>query len=434
MLVEFTFENFRAARNEQRFSMVAGTGKEHRTTHVFRPHSVPKDIQIPELLRSTALYGANASGKTNFVRAFHAFRKIITESASWAPGRTIPVTPFLFSDESATQPTAFEAIFVNEGTRYQYGFLASSKRIHEEWLFAFPVGKAQRWFNREFNKKSGEYEVYFGPNLLGEKDTWRKATRSNALLLSTAVQLNSEQLLPVYQWFEDKLRIVQRGGKLHPAYTLEQFIGGAQKSILEFLQKADFSIEDLEIEQEKAAVKDLSNELFEEILLPDGTEDDGGHRVRLYKVKSVHKTVEGTSVSLNFKEESDGTQKMLSLAGPWLDTLANGYTLVVDELHQNLHPKLLEHLVRMFNDPSINRQGAQLVFTTHNTSILSQDVLRRDQVWLFERDKAQASSLYPLSDFKVRKGSNLELAYLSGRFGGLPFVRKMNSEVVVENG
>lgn len=434
MLIEFTFENFRAARDEQRFSMVAGSGKEHRATHVFRSPDVPKNIQAPELLRSTALYGPNASGKTNFVQALHVFRKIVTESASWAPGREIPVTPFLFSDESASRPTTFEAIFIFEGTRFQYGFSASSKRVQEEWLFAFPVGKAQRWFAREFNSNSGEYEVYFGPNLLGEKDTWRKATRSNALLLSTAVQLNSEQLLPVYQWFEDKLRIVRRGGTLHPAYTLEQFMGNARRSILEFLQKADLSIEDLEIEREQAAVKDLSEELFEEILIPDGTEDDGGHRVRLYKVKSIHRTAQGKKVALNLKDESDGTQKMLSLAGPWLDTLASGYTLVVDELHQNLHPKLLEHLVRMFNDPNLNRHGAQLVFTTHNTSILSQDVFRRDQIWLFERNKTQASTLYPLSDFKVRKGSNLELAYLSGRFGGLPFVRQMNPKVSEEDG
>lgn len=434
MLIEFTFENFRAARDEQRFSMVAGSSKEHRASHVFRPCDVPEDVHVPDLLRSAALYGANASGKTNFVRAFHAFRKTVVESASWSPRREIPLTPFLFSEESAKQATTFEAIFVSEGTRYQYGFSASSERVHEEWLFAFPLGKTQRWFAREFKPDSGDYQVYFGPNLLGEKETWRKATRSNALLLSTAVQLNSEQLLPVYQWFDHKLRIVQKGGKLHPAYTLEQFMGDSRDSILEFLHKADFSIDDLEIEQQHAAVKDLSNELFNEIIIPDGTEEGGDHRVRLYKVKSLHKTSEGKHVPLDFKEESDGTQKMLSLAGPWLDTLKNGYTLVVDELHQNLHPKLLEHLVRMFNDPSLNRQGAQLVFTTHNTSILRQEVLRRDQIWFFERDKGQASSLYPLSDFKVRKGSNLELAYLSGRFGGLPFVRKMNPEVAVEHG
>ena len=434
MLIEFTFENFRAARDEQRFSMVAGSSKEHRASHVFRPAEVPKGVQVPELLRSSALYGANASGKTNFVAAFQAMRRIVVESASWSPSREIPVTPFLFSEESASQPTAFEVIFISEGVRYQYGFSATSKRVHEEWLFAFPLGKTQRWFAREFKPESGEYEVYFGPNLLGEKDTWRKATRLNALLLSTAVQLNSEQLLPVYKWFDHKLRVVQKGGNLHPAYTLEQFMRGARDSILEFLQKADFSIEDLEIEQEQAAVKDLSNELFNEIILPDGMEEGGGHRVRLYRVKSLHKTFEGNHVPLDFKEESDGTQKMLSLAGPWLDTLKNGFTLIVDELHQNLHPKLLEHLIRMFNDPRLNRRGAQLVFTTHNTSILSQEVFRRDQIWFFERDKMQTSSLYPLSDFKVRKGSNLELAYLSGRFGGLPFVRKMNPEIGIEHG
>lgn len=429
MLIEFIFENFRAARDEQRFSMVAGSYKEHRETHLFRPHGVPANISTPDLLRSAALYGPNAGGKSNFIQALQVFQTIITRSASWGPEQKLPVTPFLFSSKTRTEPSSFEAIFVSKGVRYQYGFAATESRVTEEWLFAFPLGKAQRWFTREYNAEINAEKFYFNDKLLGEKETWRKATRPNALLLSTAVQLNSEQLLPVYRWFAEKMRIVGDGGHLHPVFSLEQFRSGHRGSILAFLQKADLSIHDLQIETQKVQAKDLPNDFIRRIYTLEERRENESTMVRLYNVKSLHKTSEGELVPLDLQEESDGTQKMLRLAGPWLDTLENGYTLIVDELHQNLHPKLLRHLLEMFHDPGLNKSGAQLVFTTHNTSILDQDLFRRDQVWLFERTRDQASQLYPLSDFKVRKGvENLERAYLSGRYGGLPFLRRFDLE------
>ena len=137
-----------------------------------------------------------------------------------------------------------------------------------------------------------------------------------------------------------------------------------------------------------------------------------------------HKPIGGRPAELDIDEESDGTQKMFALAGPWLDSLAEGNVIVFDELHDNLHPELVRFLVNRFHDPEANPHGAQLVFSTHDTSILDQGLLRSDQIWFCERNERLETSLFPLSDFRLRRGfDNLEKAYLAGRFGALPYIR-----------
>jgi AAA15 family ATPase/GTPase len=144
------------------------------------------------------------------------------------------------------------------------------------------------------------------------------------------------------------------------------------------------------------------------------------------KIKAVHKNTESEYETFDFEDESDGTQKLFAFAGPWIDSLANGYVLFIDELHDNLHPRLVRFLVQLFHSSKTNPKNAQLVFTTHETSILNQEVFRRDQVWFCEKNQQQATILYPLTDFSPRKGrENLELAYLSGRYGALPYVRPL---------
>ena len=135
---------------------------------------------------------------------------------------------------------------------------------------------------------------------------------------------------------------------------------------------------------------------------------------------------------MDFDDESDGTQKFFSFAGPWLDTLKKGYVLVIDELHDSLHPNMVKYLVDLFHNKETNPNNAQLIFTTHETSILNQDVFRRDQIWFCEKDDEQATSLYPLTDFSPRKDrENIELGYLSGRYGALPFIRNFDLEEVI---
>jgi AAA15 family ATPase/GTPase len=249
----------------------------------------------------------------------------------------------------------------------------------------------------------------------------QNATRENALFLSTAVQLNNEQLKPIFGWFKDKLRPTNVGG-WGPSFTASLCEKNETKAqVLNFLQSADFNIHDIEVESEKFDPNSLPDELpeaFKETLIKEMQGKE------VVDIKTVHKTQSGKLIPMNFSEESDGTQKFFSFAGPWIDILKNGYILVVDELHDNLHPKMVRYLVNLFHDDRTNPKNAQLIFTTHETSILNQEVFRRDQIWFCEKNKEQETSVYPLTDFSTRKNrENLELSYLSGRFGAIPFIK-----------
>lgn len=260
---------------------------------------------------------------------------------------------------------------------------------------------------------------------MGQKQLWQDSTRDNALFLSTAVQLNSKQLQPVFDWFSSTLRNTGFQN-ISSSLTASLCKDPSQRArILEFLQAADLDIQDVKVITEKVTEKHLPPDLPENIK-KRVLEDLKGKE--LYEIKTFHKTLSGEQVEFDFDDESDGTQKFFSFAGPWLDVLKNGYVLFVDELHDNLHPKLVRFLIELFQKAETNSNNAQLVFTTHETSILDQDIFRRDQVWFCEKDSNQATRLYPLTDFSPRKGrENLEAAYLAGRYGALPYVRNLKS-------
>ncbi|MBM7074262.1 ATP-binding protein [Shewanella sp. 202IG2-18] len=417
MLIEFRVKNYRSIKDEQVLSMVKSKGDEKEYSHTFAPDS----INAP-LLRSSVIYGANAAGKSNLIKALMKVESIVRNSASKIQeGDTLSVTPFLFNELTAKQPSEFEVVFITEGIRYQYGFSASQHQIFEEWLYAFPKGRAQRWFSRVFDEKNQSYDYKFSDFLTGNKSIWQAATRRNALFLSTAVQLNSDQLKPVFNWFREKLRTSNVSG-WDSSYTAIQCKDNNKKEkILELLQSADFNIHDIDIKTEKFDPSSIPDDFPEEIKKKI-TDDMRDHE--LLDIRTIHKTDSGTLMPLDFEDESDGTQKFFSFAGPWLDILEKGYVLVVDELHDNLHPKMVKYLVELFHSNETNPNNAQLIFTTHDTSILSQEVFRRDQIWFCEKDQSQETVLYPLSDFSPKKDrENIELGYLSGRYGALPFIK-----------
>ncbi len=422
MLIEFTVKNFRSIREAQTLSLVKGKSNEFQATHSFQP---PSPGALP-LLRSCAIYGPNAAGKSNFIKGLGVMRSFVVESATAKQlGDEIPVTPFLFDDQDAKCPTDFEIVFINEGVRYQYGFSATVERVWDEWLLAYPKGRPQRWFRRVYDADTETYNWEMGSGLAGKKHLWQESTRANALFVSTAVQLNSEQLKPVYDWFREKLRITNIRG-WSPAVTASLYSEIQFKSdINEFLRAADLEIQDVNINTKKFDSGDLPDDMPDVLKLELISELKGAE---VFDIKTIHQKNGGGTCQLEFDEESDGTQKLFSFAGPWLDSLANGYVLVIDELHDNFHPAIVRFLVSLFHNTEKNPENAQLVFTTHETSILSQDVFRRDQIWFCEKDQYQATSLYSLSDFSVRKKhENLERSYLSGRYGALPFIRNLKT-------
>lgn len=420
MLIEFSVANFRSFRDRQHLSLAMAVGAELVDTNTFKV-SIANEF---ELLRSAAIYGPNAGGKSNLLAALKGMQQVVLNSTARQRGYKLPVVPFRLSEKTSQAPSEFEVTMVAaDQVRYQYGFTATAERIHEEWLIAYPKGRPQRWFDRKWDDENQRYNWVLGGNLLGEKQVWQKSTRDNALFLSTAVQLNSQQLQPVYDWFHTTLRMGSVGG-WDAGFSASLCEKEEKAKILDFLRAADLNIEDILIQTEPFDPKKLPDDM------PQAFKNEIAKELKdkqLLNIKTVHKTVDGNLVEFNFEEdESDGTRRLFSFAGPWIASLANGHVLFVDELHDNLHPKLVQFLVELFHNSETNPKNAQLVFTTHETSILSQEVFRRDQIWFCEKDESQTTLLYPLTEFSPRKSrENLELAYLSGRYGALPYIREL---------
>ncbi len=409
MLVEFTVENFKSIRDEARLNLVAGRGNEQRDTHLVKPE-LSGNVRNEPLVRSIAIYGPNAAGKSNLVNALGAMKYIVTRSTEHLA--ELPVTPFRLDPNNENEATMLEVLCIAEGVRYQYGFRATRHQIIDEWLFAWPRGRLQVLFERTENAWD------FGPNLTGDKKVWQRATRPDALYLSTAVSLNSEQLRPIYNWFKKRLKVTDTQGWIN-SYSMSWCRDQRKREIVDFLNVADFGIADIHVVEKEFQPRQLQTDMDPD--LSPYLEDMMAGK-KFPELRLSHNTGNSSPSELQLEDESDGTQRIFALAGPWLDSLKNGNVIVFDELHASLHPALVRYLVDQFHDPRLNARGAQLVFTTHDTSILNQAVFRRDQIWFCERNEKQETRLFPLAEFSPRKGlENLERSYLSGRYGALPF-------------
>ncbi|MEW5757231.1 MAG: ATP-binding protein [Pseudomonadota bacterium] len=418
MLVEFRIKNFRSLRDEQVLSLVASTDKTLLDTH-----TLDTGLKAaPHLLKSAVVYGANASGKSNLIKALQYMRGVVLESATVIqPGQTFAVQPFRLDVLSASQPTEFEVTFILDDVRYQYGFAMTSQRILSEHLLVYKAFKPQRWFERHFDTESGKDVYEFGPGLKGAKNLWEGATRPNALFLSMAVQLNSDALRPVFDWFANRLVIFNEQSPLSPQFSVQMLKQEAQrKAICEFLRAADISIADIEVATKQAMVHSIRFDLA------TGKREEEAGEQTVEEVQFHHITEHGKAV-FDLMDESSGTRNLLFLSGPILDILNKGLTLVVDELDTSLHTLLVQALVRLFHRPEVNTGGAQLIFTTHDTSLLdAYGLFRRDQIWFVEKKKDQSSELFALLEFSPRKNEALERGYLQGRYGALPFLRDLD--------
>ena len=414
MLVEFRIKNFCSLRDEQVLSLVATKDKTLQDSNT----QATGISAAPNVLRSVVIYGANASGKSNLIKALQYMRGVVTESATAiAPGQIFGVQPFRLDSDSANQPSEFEVTFLLDGVRYQYGFAMTAQRIVGEHLLVYKAFKPQKWFTRRFDIDTGKDIYEFGSGLKGPKNLWEGATRPNALFLSMAVQLNSIDLRPVFEWFSNQLVIFNEQSQLSPQVSI-QMLKHAQgrKDICNFLTNADLSLSDIEVETRTVPGQSVHLDLLV------GKTEVRVENIEEHKVRFHHVTKHGTAV-FDLLEESNGTRNLLFLAGPVLNILRKGLTLIIDELDTSLHTLLVRELVRLFHLSDINTKGAQLVFTTHDTSLLdAPDLFRRDQVWFVEKNQDQASSLINLSEFSPRKNEALERGYLIGRYGGIPFI------------
>jgi len=417
MLIEFRVTNFRSLRDEQVLSMVASKDSTLLDTNTWAT-GIPA---APTVLRSAAIYGPNAGGKSNFIKALQYMRGVVVESATVIqPGQAFSVQPFRLDAGSSGEPTEFEATFVVDGVRHQYGFAMTSERIVSEHLLVYKAFKPQHWFKRHHDRQSGRDVYEFGPGLKGQKAVWESATRSNSLFLSMAVQLNSEQLSPIFNWFARQLVIFNEHTPLNQRVTIQMLRDPeGKKAICDFLAAADISIADIDIVTRRIPGQAVHFDLVA------GKTEVRAEEVEENELRFHHVTENGKAV-FGLGEESSGTRNLLFLSGPVLDIVRNGLTLVIDELDTSLHTLLVRRLVQLFHNVDINRIGAQLIFTTHDTSLLdAPNLFRRDQVWFVEKERDQASRLYGLSEFSPRKNEALERGYLMGRYGGLPLLRDL---------
>ncbi len=416
MLIEFRVENHRSIRDEQVLSMEAGRVGTNADP---RPRCIPGCSD--KLLPVVGIYGANASGKSNLLSAMAFMKQAVTLSLrTWAPEDGVPRDPFAWGG-ARSEPSKYEVTMVIDGVRYQYGFVADDKTFLEEWVFAWPNGKKQTWLEREGP------DFKFGDNLRGENRIIEEITRENALFLSSAAQLKHPQLSPIFSWFSSMqtMNIINISHYItnqhYDSYiaSLPQEVSEARQQVL--FERGDH--EDSPLERFKALLRTADIGIVDVRLLRRESGANIGGRPWRFELK--HQS-DSDDAWLPLEEESRGTRTLFRLALPILQALQHGTIIVVDELEASMHPNLAERIVRQFNDPAINKRNAQLIFATHDTNLLGnltgESALRRDQVWLTEKDSHGATVLYPLTDFKPRNDENIERGYVQGRYGAIPFL------------
>lgn len=422
MLIEFSVKNFKSIKEKQTLSLVASHSDKTLPENLIHLKNV-SGMSNTKLLKFAVVYGANASGKSNLMKAMGVLRDFVISSAvKLMPGDEIDVVPFKFNRQNSNEPTEFEINFIHQNVRYQYGVILDKARIYEEYLYAFPAKQAQRWFSREWISSEKKYRWKFSQHLKGEKVSLKNKTRENISFLSVAAQFNHEQLVEVYKWFSHCLKCMDfSSGSMDSTEYVPPLSGGKayKDKLISLLQQADLGINDIEIKEEGL------DDFGFQISGMNGNKAKNanfGKSSRSPRYGFVHEFKDKTKVVLDEEEESSGTIKFFNLLGPWIDVLNRGCVVAIDEIGSTIHPLLLKNMIRMFNSPKLNPHKAQLIFTTHDVTLLDRDLFRRDQIWFTEKNREEATNLYPLIDYKPRLEESLLRGYLAGRYGAIPIL------------
>ena len=417
MLLRFRVANHRSIREEQELSLVAVPK---------RGEAKPKAHEIPPTVHVAGIYGANASGKSNVLDALRWMSAAVKYShIHWQPDAGVPRKPFRLDDTSHEEPSFYEIDFVFEGVRHSYGFEVTDREVVGEWLFVFPHGRPKRLFERE-----GPQDYKFGKSLKGELRRIEKLTRPNSLYLSCAASNNHPYLSSIHHWIGTHIRFATQnsfdeGVRFRFTQSLIEDPGSkGAEYVSRLVRVADLDITDIVLS--KREIDGFEKEFISFIRerLPDIPEEEFRKRIE-QRPLFIH-DYSGKPRPLPIDEESDGTRSWFGLVGFVLRVLEEGDVFLVDEIDSSLHPVLSSTLIRMFKDPVINPKGAQMVFASHDTTLLGtmleNKLLERDEVWFTEKDAHGATSLYSLVEFHPRGDENPERGYLQGRYGAVPHV------------
>lgn len=418
MLIEFEVGNFLSINKPVRFSMVAATPvKEFLTENTF-------EVLKFRLLKSCAIYGANASGKSNLLEAMSFMRDFILSSAKESQStEPINISPFKFDSISENGPSRFQMIFILGDQQHRYGFEVDRKMVTSEWLFQNDGKKEKPLFIRQKNNIEIMQNFEEGKGL-------EQRTRDNALFLSIVDQMNGPNAKNILKWFSHFRVIEGLKDEMYEKFTIKMLQDqNTRPLILDLIRSADLGIEDFkvdEIDLNVDALKILNEEFKKQVIAQIGSN-------KSFRLSTLHpkytENVRSGSAILDFKsEESEGTKKFFRLVGPILNCLKNGWIVVIDELDAKLHPLLTRALISLFHNPKVNTRNAQLVFGTHDTNLLCYGNFRRDQVWFTEKNHQGATDLYSLVEIKLPKGTKVrndasfEKDYVHGRYGAIPFL------------
>jgi uncharacterized protein len=431
MTLAFRAENVRSFRDPIEFSMLATT---------LAGPGVPREVPWREggrrirVLPTAGIFGANASGKSNLLRAISDMREHVLHSfRSGDPEGGMPRTPFRLDPAAAASTSRYEIDLILNGIRHEYGFAIDDDRVREEWAYRYPRGRAALLFRREGD------EVDLGEHNRAKGRAVVEILRPNALMLSAAAAANHPDLLPLHQWFSRNLRLAEAASRAYRwAFTTEMLRKeGYRDQIMRLLHAADLGITD-------ARLRELDPQMLDRFRratrILEGREDEPeGSDADSYIVEPgvvlSHRGA-GEDVGFDSGEESLGTLVWFGLAGPVIDALVRGSVLLVDEIESSLHPVLVARLVEMFQDAESNPKGAQLIFNSHEASLLGDArgdrVLGRDQVWFTEKSHDGATRLYPLANLSPRGDEAIGRRYLAGRYGATPIVsREEFAEITV---
>ena len=423
MLIEFKFGNFRSFIDEAVLSMEAmGLG---------RLKNCLISYNSMKLIPSVAIYGKNGGGKSNVIRAFWlAVQFIKNAQRTQHENAKIPVKPFLLNDYSKDEPTFFEFAYVLDNVKYIYGFSATKEKIFSEYLYHSPKGQKATVFTRTEQKFTFTEEK-------AKRKLISEAVAPNQLFFSVACTMNDADCMRAMKWFRDYVFFSRDYADI-PEQLLEY---SNDKNMLAaisgYAKAADLGIEKMEFEFKDEVVKDFESEknIPEEIrfaltaFMQNLKENSNISEIGLQKSEvratsyhnGINKNGIKTSFTLDLSDESDGTRKLMSIAPAIESVLNNGGIVLVDELEKELHPMLVNYIVAKFQSKTSNPNGAQLIFTTHNTELLNMELMRKDQLYFADKNRKDgASELYSIGDFSTKTADNIRKGYLAGKYGATP--------------
>jgi AAA15 family ATPase/GTPase len=430
MIVQFLVENYKSFKNETIFSFVgSATTKELEDTNIFYQNNY-------KLLKSNAVFGANASGKSNLLNALKDMKRIVLSSFQNAlieNYKEKSIQPYKLSTETKDLPSTFETVFIINNKQYRFGFEIKDSFITSEWLFHIPSKIETYLFTREGTKiKINKTQFTEGVGLEGK-------TRDNVLFLSVCSQFNGSISNGIIDWFKSLGFVSGIDDDRYSGYTTnrikndEKFKNWINKFI-SFLEISKLSVEDELLEQLNIDELEIPDEKKELKLALEALRNLQEKQKTVPKLKSWHNVYNNNNIiqeTIPFdfhSEESKGTQKLVYILGPIYDTLVNGKILLIDEFDSRLHTLLCKYLINLFN--SLNKRNAQFAFIIHDTNVLNSEFFRRDQLWFTEKDQFGSTSIYSLNDYgKVRNDAKFEKNYLKGDYGAIPYLDDINNQI-----